>query len=88
MRTKLLLDRRNQSMLHVKLIYIFTIFAQMYINVVKLITISSYSGRITSFVYLRIGAIIFTDNVKRNLSRHVQTVQLLQPYILGYRRII
>ena len=60
-------------MLQVKLIYIFTKFAQVIISEVKLITIRSYKAiHITSFAKLRISAFRFTDNVQRNLSRYVQ----------------
>ena len=52
----------------VKFLYVFTICVQIYIIVVKLITIRSC---ITSFAYLRISAVIITDNVQRNLSRGV-----------------
>jgi len=48
--------------------------SQIYIIVVKLITIITIRSCITSFAYLRINAVRFTDNVQRNLSRCVQTV--------------
>ena len=52
-----------------RLIYIFKRFAQIYIIVVKLITLCSQSNCRTSFEQLRISAIRFTDKVQRNLSR-------------------
>ena len=55
----------------VKFLYVFTICVQIYIIVVKLITIHSC---ITSFAYLRISVVRLTNNVQRNLYRCVQTV--------------
>ena len=63
-----------------RLIYIFKRFAQIYIIVVKLITLCSQSNCITSFEKLRISAIRFTDKVQRNLSRYV-LVYLLHIYV-------
>ena len=50
-----------QNILHVKFLYVFMIYALIYIT-------------IQVFAYLRISAVRFADNVQRNLSRYVQTV--------------
>ena len=53
--------------LYVKFLYVSTLYAQIYIIVVKLITISNY----TRFAYLKNSAVRFSDHVQQILSRYV-----------------
>ena len=68
-------------MLHVNLIYVFTRLAQIYIIVVKLITVHIQSKRITSFAQFRINTFIFATyaiQVCSNVQLYNQALYLLQ----------
>ena len=73
-----------QNILHVKFLYLFTIYSQIYIIVVKLISIRSQSSCITSFyTNLRISSVRIINNVQRNSYRYVQTVFITYHCKLG-----